>query len=191
MTTIAAARKGKKICIGCDSLTLFGNRKEKHDHVAPGRNKIIKYKSIYLACSGSAVWDEVLSDYFNNLNAKHGFHSAEAIYLEMLQLYKSLKEKYFLVSQQNAGDIFRSSEHLLLLINSKGIFEVDWMRNVREYAQIAAIGTGDEYALGAMKAIYEKESDVELIVKKGLESAAKFDQKTELPAFTYSLNLDL
>jgi len=189
MTTIAAARKGKKICIGSDSLTLFGNRKEKNCQISSRKDKIIKYQSMYLGFSGSAAWSEVLSDYFKNLKIKYGLDNVDSIYLEMLRLHKTLKEKYFLTSQQGNDDIFESSEHLILLINSKGIFEVDWMRNVREYSQIAAIGSGDEYALGAMKVVYEQESDPKIIVKKGLEAAAKFDQKTELPAFYRMLTL--
>ena len=41
-----------------------------------------------------------------------------------------------------------------------------------------------------MKAIYEQERDPKVIVRKGLEAAAKFDQKTELPAFYHVLNLE-
>jgi len=190
MTTIAAAKKGKKICIGCDSLTLFGNRKEKSDQLSSRKDKIIKHKSMYLGYSGSAAWSEVLVDYFKNLKVEYGFDNVEAVYLEMSKLHKILKEKYFLTPQQSNDDIFESSEYLLLFINSKGIFEVDWMRNVREYSQIAAIGTGDEYALGAMKAVYEQESDPKTIVKTGLEAAAKFDQKTEFPAFYHVLNFE-
>lgn len=189
MTTIAAAKKGKKICIGCDSLTLFGHRKEKIEQLSNQTDKIIKHKSMYLGCSGAAVWNEILADYFKKLKIEYGFDDVEAIYLEMLKLHKKLKENYFLTPQQGNSDIFESSEFLLLLINQSGIFEIDWMRNVREYSQIAAIGTGDEYALGAMRAVYDQEKDPKIIVKKGLEAAARFDQKTELPAFYHVINL--
>lgn len=187
MTTIAAAKKGKKICIGCDSLTLYGHRKEKVSQLFLKKDKLIKYQSMYLGCSGAEVWSEILTDYFKNLKVQYGFDNVEAIYLEMLRLHKALKEKYFLTPQQGNDDLFKSSEHLLLFINPKGIFEVDWMRNIREYSHIAAIGTGDEYAMGAMKAIYDQENDPKIIVKAGLEAAAKFDQKTELPAFYHTL----
>lgn len=190
MTTIAAAKKGKKIYIGCDSLTVYGNRKERIDQLEVKKGKIIKHDSMYLGCSGPAAWNRVLSDYFANLEIEYGFHNVDVIYLEILKLHKNLKGKYFLTPQQGNGDIFESSEHLILFINSNGIFEVDWMRNVREYSKFAAIGTGDEYALGAMKAVYDQITDPKMIVKKGLEAAAKFDQKTELPAFYHVLNLE-
>jgi ATP-dependent protease HslVU (ClpYQ) peptidase subunit len=189
MTTIAAAKKGKKLCIGCDSLTLFGNRKEKLDQLSQKKDKIIKYKSTYLGCSGAAVWTEVLDHYFKNSTLEYGFDTVETIYMEMSRLHKALKKDYFLTPRQGDDDIFSSSEHLLLFINHHGIFEVDWMRNVRQYAHFAAIGTGDEYALGAMKAVYENENDPQTIVRKGLEAAAKFDQKTEMPAFYHVLKV--
>lgn len=190
MTTIAAVKKGKKVCLGCDGLTLFGHRKENSAQLAFEKDKILPFQKNYFACCGSAVWHPILLDYFKDLKVEYGFETVENIYLEMRKLHVQLKEKYSLTPQQNKQDLFVSSEHLLLLINSKGIFEVDWMRNVRQFAQMAAIGTGDEYALGAMRAIYARERDPEIIVKKGLEAAAKFDQKTELPLFYYCLDAE-
>lgn len=190
MTTVAAAKKGKKICIACDSLTSYGNRKEKRDLQKKTNGKLIKFQSTFIGFSGLAVWTNVLTDYFKHLKAKDGFNNIDGIYSEMSRLHTTLKQKYFLTPQQSQEDIFESSELMLLLINSHGIFEVDWMRNVREYAQLAAIGTGDEYALGAMRALYQQENDPKLIVSKGMEAAAKFDQKTELPAFYQVVNLE-
>lgn len=189
MTTIAAVKKGKKVCIGCDSLTVFGSRKEKNSQLQFNAGKIINQGSLHIGFSGSAVWQEVIESYFKKVEINFDFKDADSAYLEMLKLHKALKDEYYLTPQHNEGDIFESSEFLLLFVNSHGIFEVDWMRNVREYSQMAAIGTGDEYALGAMKAVYEMEDDPKSIVKKGLESAAKFDKKTELPAFYYIINL--
>jgi ATP-dependent protease HslVU (ClpYQ) peptidase subunit len=188
MTTIAAVKKGKKVCIGCDSLTIFGSRKEKNTQLQFHTGKIIKYQSSYIGFCGSAVWHEVLNNYFNRVKLQHGLHDVHSTYLEMLRFHRFLKEKYYLTPQQSKEDIFESSEFLILFINSHGIFEVDWMRNVREYSQIAAIGTGDEYALGAMKAVYDKEDDPKFIVEKGLDAAARFDKKTELPVFYYSID---
>lgn len=189
MTTIAAVKKGQKICIGCDSLTLFGRRKEKNSQLQFSVGKIISRKSFHVGFSGAAVWHEIIDNYFKGENKKIDFNDVDSAYLEMLNFHKALKEEYYLTPQHNEGDIFESSEFLLLFVNSHGIFEVDWMRNIREYSKMAAIGTGDEYALGAMKAVYEKEDDPKSIVKIGLEAAAKFDKKTELPAFFHIINL--
>jgi ATP-dependent HslUV protease, peptidase subunit HslV len=189
MTTIAAVKKGKKICIGCDSLTVFGRRKEKNSQLQLNDGKIISHGSLHIGFSGSAVWHEVIDNYFKRVKKKYNFEDVDSTYLEMLKLHKSLKENYYLTPQYNEGDIFESSEFLILFVNSHGIFEVDWMRNVRKYSQFAAIGTGDEYALGAMKAIYDSEDDPKIIVKKGIEAAAKFDKKTELPAFYHTIDL--
>lgn len=189
MTTIAAARKGKKICIGADSLSLYGSRKETADHVT-STDKILKLPSMYLGFSGPAVWNEVFSHYFLHYKRfEFGFDSVDAIFAEMLKIHQAFKTEFFLTPQRDPQDLFESSEYLILLINHKGIFELDWKRNIREYSKFAAIGTGEEYALGAMRAVYERESDPEKIVRKGIEAGAAFDKMTGLPATYYSLQL--
>lgn len=190
MTTIAAARKGKKICIGCDSLTIFENRKEIEGKSVLGGSKILKCNNAYINFSGSAVWSQVFSAYLKKISPQQKFSDPNSIFKEMLHFHKELKEEFFLTPQQHSSDIFESSEHLILLISPHGIFEIDWTRNVREYKKFAAIGTGDEYAMGAMQAVYDSEKDPVEIVKAGIRASAKFDKKTELPIECYSISLN-
>lgn len=48
-----------------------------------------------------------------------------------------------------------SSNFGLLIVNSHGIFEADHLGVVRQHKHFFAIGTGEEYALGAIKAVYD------------------------------------
>lgn len=82
---------------------------------------------------------------------------------------------------------FESSEFQLLIVNSYGIFEIEYSRMVRQCAMFGAIGTGEEYALGAISAVYDKIDSSQEIALHGLEAAAEFDKKTSLPAYVINI----
>jgi ATP-dependent HslUV protease, peptidase subunit HslV len=61
---------------------------------------------------------------------------------------------------------------------------------VQEYSRFYASGSGTEYALGAMFAIYDDEDKTaEDIAKIGVEAGAEFDDGTSLPMNCYTIKL--
>ena len=66
---------------------------------------------------------------------------------------------------------------------------MDHVRVVRQFKHFFAIGTGEEYALGAIKAVYDLIDNPEEIAKIGIEASAQFDRKTELPLCTHCIDL--
>jgi ATP-dependent protease HslVU (ClpYQ) peptidase subunit len=64
MTTITAVKKGKRICIASDALTLFGSRKEIGGRHVHGEGKIIQVGSNYIGTAGHPVWGLILEHYF-------------------------------------------------------------------------------------------------------------------------------
>ena len=59
-----------------------------------------------------------------------------------------------------------------------------------EYKRFTALGSGDEFALGAMTAVYDDDTkSAENIARIGVEVAAEFDDSTGLPLEYYSVKL--
>ena len=96
---------------------------------------------------------------FESLLAKHGdldFSSKAAIFETFRKLHPILKEQHFLNPKEEEDDPYESTQITALIANEHGIFGVYSMREVFEYTQFWAVGSGREFALGAMYALYPK-----------------------------------
>lgn len=191
MTTVAAVKKGRRLCIASDSLALFGSRKEIDGKHVYGKGKIIQVGSNYIGMSGHPAWGLILNYYFLKLKRIPEWKMADQIFEFFCEMHQALKNNYFLDCKQSNFLPFEDSAYELLIINPNGIFEVEYSRLVRQYSKFSAIGTGEDYALGAIKAIYDKIDDPMEIAKIGIEAAAQFDRKTEIPVHTYSIDLSI
>src|SRR5207253_723381 len=110
-----------------------------------------------------------------------------------LALHPVLKERYFLVPEEDRreSDEFESSQLDILVANSRGIFGMTPLRWIEEYPRFFAKGGGDEYALGAMYAVYEDERlSAEEVARCGVEAAAEFHDGTGLPVISYAVKLE-
>ena len=69
----------------------------------------------------------------------------------------------------------------LLIANQHGIFGIDSMREVVEHERFWAAGSGGDYALGAMHALYDAAADALSIAEAGVRAAIEFDDGTGAP----------
>jgi ATP-dependent protease HslVU (ClpYQ) peptidase subunit len=77
-----------------------------------------------------------------------------------------------------------------LIANPFGIFALTEFRYVQEFSKFYAYGSGNEFALGAMFAVYEDESKTaEEIARLGITAGAEFDDGTGLPMNCYTVKL--
>ena len=189
MTTIAAVKKGKRLCIASDSLALFGSRKEIDGKHVCGAGKIIQVGQNYIGAAGHPSWNLILKHYFLKQKKTPAWKTADQIFDFFCEMHQVLKDTYYLECKQSSFLPFEESGFELLIINPHGIFEVEYSRVVRQYSKFSAIGTGEDYALGAIKAIYDRVDDSGEIAKTGIEAAAQFDLKTEAPIHTYYIDL--
>jgi ATP-dependent protease HslVU (ClpYQ) peptidase subunit len=63
------------------------------------------------------------------------------------------------------------------------------MREVFEYTRFWAVGSGREFALGAMHAQYPRLRSAEAIARAGIEAGAAFDRNSGLPMTLYTVAL--
>jgi len=187
MTTLVAVRKNDEIAIAGDSLTTFGDTR------LPAAfdksfDKIVQHRGTYVGLCGSAAHQLV----FESVLAKHqefDFASKAAIFETFSKLHPILKDQHFLNPKEEEDDPYESTQVTALIANPNGIFGVYSMREVFEYTQYWAIGSGREFALGAMYAQYNRLKSAAAVARVGIEAGAMFDKNSALPMTIYTLGL--
>jgi ATP-dependent HslUV protease, peptidase subunit HslV len=189
MTTIAVVRKGGYAAIASDTLTKYGYAKESAEYVV-NHEKILKVGAGYVGVSGSVAGYHALELYFSRLGAKAKLDTVLNIFAAWNDLHRALKEEFFVNPHAGDDDPFEPSRVSALIANPHGIFSVTSYRSVQEYTRFNALGTGDDYALGAMYAAYGDEGrTAEDIARLGVTAAAEFDEDTGLPVISHVVRL--
>ena len=187
MTTIVVVRKDDTVAIAADSLTTFGDTRlaASHDRAF---DKVVRFRDTYIGLCGSAAHQLV----FESLLAKHtdlDFSTRAAIFETFRALHPILKEQHFLNPKEEEDDPYESTQMTALIANGSGIFGVYSMREVFEYTQFWAAGSGREFALGAMHALYPRLKTADAVARAGIEAGATFDKNSALPLTIYTLPL--
>lgn len=193
MSTVVVAKKAGKVCIAADSLTSFGDLKLNSQYDA-AHDKILLHNENHIGIVGSAAHQLVLESVFASKKVVErkfviDFSSRLAIFETFRALHPVLKEKYFLNAKDEDHDPYESTQIDALIANPFGIFGVHSLREVTEYNKFWAIGSGAEYALGAMFAVYDKAETAEEIAQIGVAAGAEFNNASELPSTSYVIDL--
>ena len=185
MTTLVIVRKGDDIVIAADSLTTFGTTR-----LAPAYDrspqKIVAYRDSFIGVAGSAAHQLVFESLLRRQEPLD-FSDKFAIFETFRKLHPILKEQHFLNPKEEEDDPYESTQITALIANRHGIFGVYSMREVFEYTQFWAAGTGREFALGAMQALYSRLRTAEEVARAGVEAGALFDKNSALPMTLYSV----
>ena len=187
MTTLVVVRKGESVAIAADSLTTFGDTKlaAQHDRTY---DKIVRHRDTYIGLCGSAAHQLV----FESLLAKQGdfdFSHKAGIFETFRKLHPILKEQHYLNPKEEEDDPYESTQITALIANANGIFGVYSMREVFEYNHFWAVGSGREFALGAMHSMYGRLRSAEAVAKVGIDAGTTFDKNSALPLTIYTLPL--
>ena len=173
--------------IAADSLTTFGTTR-----LGPGYDryphKVVSYGDSFLGVAGSAAHQLVIENLLSrtpNLN----FHGKAAIYDTFRKLHPVLKDEAFLNPKEEEDDPYESSQMTLMIANPSGIFAVYSMREVFEFDRFWAIGSGRDFALGAMYSVYENSTSPAAVAVAGVLAGAEFDTGTALPIHHHEVRL--
>jgi ATP-dependent protease HslVU (ClpYQ) peptidase subunit len=190
MSTLVAVRKNNEICIAGDSLTTFGDTRLSSGYDA-AHDKIHKYGDNYIGVVGSAAHALVIQSIFDDKAAhKLDLSSRQAIFETFRALHPKLKEEYFLNPKEDEEDAYESSRMDVIIVNAAGIFGVYSLREVFEYSRFWALGSGSEFALGAMYALYDRADKAEEVARGGVEAGAEFNAASSLPMTHYTIKTD-
>ena len=187
MTTIVLVRKGDAVAIAADSLTTFGTTR-----LAPAYDrspqKIVAYRDSFIGVAGSAAHQLVLENLLSR-NPDLQLHGRAAIYESFRRLHPVLKDEAFLNPKEEEDDPYESSQMTAMIANPSGIFAVYSMREVFEFDRFWAIGSGRDFALGAMFALYPKTKSASAIAEAGVVAGAEFDTGTATPVLLHEVRL--
>ena len=189
MTTIAVVKKDGIAAIAADTLTKWGSAKESAAYIT-NHEKILRVGDSYLAITGSATFKMVLKDYFESATDIR-LSTTPEIFRTWNRLHSALKERYFLMPEEDKEDALESSRMDVLIANPRGIFGVSGHRTVQEFSRFYAYGSGSDYALGALYSAYDlKGRSAEELARHAIETANEFDDGTGLPITSFTLRLN-
>ena len=159
MTTVVAVRKGGQVTMAADSLVTFGDTRLSHR--AEANQKIFTVEDAagqsLFAVAGAAAHFLVLQ---HALAAQPReallFGSKHEIFRTFTLLHPVLKDSFFMQTKEDEHEPYESSQFTMLMANQSGIYGIYSYREVFEFKQFWAIGSGRSFALGAMHAAWDK-----------------------------------
>ena len=187
MTTITVTRKGQDVAIAADAQSTFGDTRLGADY-DPHYNKIFQLDDNYFGIAGSAAHDLVLQAALARLKSRD-FSSRQAIFETFRKLHPKLKEDFYLKPDEDEEDPYESSQMIVLIANPHGIFSVYSLREVYEYSRFWAIGSGRDFAIGAMYSAYNSQVSATDLAQQGVEAGCEFDVGSSLPLTCYHSQL--
>ena len=190
MSTIIVVRKGGLACIAADSMTTWGGHIRQRQKYELNNGKVFQYHDSYIGMVGFAGHQIVLKSYLSSLKEKADLSSTEAIFEFWRKMHRELKDQYYVNPRDDKDDPYESSRILALICNPYGTFYVTDMRSVANFARFWAIGSGQEYALGALHSNYERYKNVLDIAKATMEAACEFDLHSDHPCVYYTVKLE-
>ena len=188
MSTLVVVRKGPRACIACDTLATMGSRKQKAQYVHTP-DKLFRHGDTWIGTIGYAVHNTVLRSYFSRHPENVDLDSAAGIFDTWRVMHRVLRDEYHLNPRRDSDDPYETTRMTALLCNPRGIFGVTPTRDVESFPRFWAIGSGTDFALGAMFALYERSDDVEAIARAGVEAGAEFDDASEVPVIVHAVEL--
>lgn len=187
MTTIVAVKKNGIAAIAADSLTTFGDtrlgRQYKGEH-----DKIIEIGGSYIGLCGSSAHHLVLSALLPKLEDIR-LGSRMEVYETFRRLHPILKEQGYLNPKEDEDDPYESSQITALIVNGSGIYGVYSYREVFDYDRFWSIGSGRNFALGAMFAAYDRCKTAAEVARIGVAAGAEFDTATQGPIVLHTVRL--
>lgn len=189
MSTLVMVEKDGFACMAADTLSSYGCRKERAKYVA-NPEKILQVGESYVGVVGWAAHQSVLESALDGAIELPEFRGAREVFEFSRRLHGVLKEEYFLNAKADSDAPYESTQMSLFFANRFGLFALYRMRSVERYQRFAAMGSGTEYALGAMYASYELDRPAEDIARLGVEAGTEFDDGSAAPITLRKLALE-
>jgi ATP-dependent protease HslVU (ClpYQ) peptidase subunit len=206
MTTIVVVKKKDTVCIAADTLTSFGSTrypapyKAHPDKIirvgesATGASmhrgpRLVPIGESYVGLVGSSAHRQVLESILTESPEHARFRSRREIFESFRALHPLLKDKYFLNPKEGEKDPYESSQMDLLIANRFGIFSVNSLRDVHEHSRFWALGSGSDYALGALYACYDQKWPAKQIAETAVRAACEFDNASAGPVTAYAVKV--
>jgi ATP-dependent HslUV protease subunit HslV len=188
MSTVVVVQKGNKAVIAGESLTSFGSTKLNGNYKLDD-NKVFPWKQSYIGMVGNVAMKMIMLDIIKN-RPEPDLSNRAAIFKYITELHKDLKEDYFINPSDEEDDPVESSQYEMAIANQYGIFGIHSLREVYQFSRFWAWGSGTDYALGAMHALYDLEGvDARQIAIAGVKAGIEFDDGSAGEIVLYEVEL--
>jgi ATP-dependent protease HslVU (ClpYQ) peptidase subunit len=187
MTTIVAVKKNGSVAIASDSLTTFGDTRLSQTY-EPNR-KILVVGDSYIGLAGTSAHFSALEGALAALGGDCRLSSKSEVFGTFLRLHALLKEGFYLNTKEEEDDPYESSQIMALIANASGIYGVYSYREVFCFDRFWGIGSGRNFALGAMYAVYSQLDSASQIATVGVEAGVEFDKSSSGPFQIYEIPL--
>ncbi len=187
MTTITVVKKNGEVAIASDALTTFGDTRLGR-HYKGEHDKILQLDDSWIGICGSSAHHLVLASALAKLEGPK-FGSRMEVYETFRRLHPILKEHAYLNPKEDEDDPYESSQITALIANATGIYGVYTLREVFEFDRFWAVGSGRNFALGAMHAAFEREKSATQIAEKGVAAGIEFDTASGPPIVVHTVKL--
>ena len=176
MSIAVAVRSGGRIALATDSQTSLGAERVPPENCADAKYRRIG--SAYLAATGWTLYSNILEDFLRRRRAVPRLSDEMRIFAFFNELWHVLHEDYSFVKDQagerendDGGSPFGSLDSSFMVVSSKGIFSVSTDLAVARFERYFAIGSGSNYAVGAMHALYDSDADAASAIVKSQNGA--------------------
>ena len=185
MTTCVVVKKDNEVAIASDSLVTFGDTRLSHAYEA--NEKIFKVGESYITLAGTAAHFPVMRKLLTEMADECRLNGKDEVFETYSKVHQILKEKYFLNVKEDEEDPYESSQITSLVANPYGIFGVYSYREIFSFDRFWGIGSGRNFALGAMYAAYDKAESAREIAEIGVRAGAEFDKSSSPPFRVFSV----
>ena len=176
MSIVVAIRKDGRTVMASDSQSNY----DQHRELAPNQvvRKLLKLGNTWLGATGWGLYENILRNY---VSSRKSFRlgNEDQLFTFFQGFWRALHERYSYVNDQGDKDDkspFADLDASFLLANRNGIFQVSSDMSVGRFEQFQAIGSGADYATGAMHALYgQPGATAESIARQAVETAIRFN----------------
>jgi ATP-dependent HslUV protease, peptidase subunit HslV len=170
MSIAVAIKKGKDVFIGADSQQSVGSNRVCLSNIS--ESKIRRIGSVLMASTGWGLYDDILDDYLKEKKAVK-LTSKMEVFRFFKDFWHALHKNYSFVNDQcdDKDSPFGDLDASFIIATKTKIFYVSANMCVTEFHKFHAIGSGCEFAIGAMHVLYDLDFSADLIAQKAIEAA--------------------
>ncbi len=192
MTTLVVVKKAGQAVMAADSLVTFGDTRLPHRY--EGNSKIFKVETSagmsHIGMAGTVAHFPALRKAMAALpKADLRLGSKDEVYDTFLKLHPLLKETFFLQTKEDENDPYESMQFTAVIANSSGIYGLYSYREIFEFKEFWAIGSGRNFALGAMHAAWGAAKSAKEVALAGMNAGCEFDKNSGGPIDLFSVKL--
>jgi ATP-dependent HslUV protease, peptidase subunit HslV len=173
MSIIAALKKNGQIWVIADRQITWGYT-SRNDF--PDFSKVVRFKNALIGHAGTCIYGTALS-YMAQKKPELFEAKFETKWdvLDFFSEYYTFLKDNFAMGGSKENDVSKISDSEFLVITKDKIFEVSSNRDLTEFNNFTAIGSGTRITLGAMHALNELLDDPAEILTRAYQACCKYD----------------